>query len=392
MHSYARYISVAIALFVKREYDLAIIGCGIVGLMIAYELALISAYNKDRSEKRISCICIDKENGIAKHASSRNSGVIHSGIHAKPNTLKARLCVKGNKLMYKLCSTLNIPYRRGGMLIVANSNDEEKALSELERRARANSVEYEIVHRDRIKVLEPYAKASIGVYVPSAGITDPYAIAYAVHNKALENGIEFMFNSKVTRIDECNGMFKLIVNNDKHKQTVSATIVINSAGLHADEIAMLVGLNRYKVYPCLGEYYIIKGKPYLVNSLIYPVPTFDYKGIGIHLTKRLDNSISIGPNAVYLKSKDEVYTSGMDEFYKHASMLVEGVSKEDLVYGYSGVRARLVGYGSKEEADFVIEEYPHNFIHLLGIESPGFTSSPAIAKYVLEMLKDRLVI
>lgn len=374
----------------EKEYDLAIIGCGIVGLMIAYKLALINK-NKERIDKRrISCICIDKESSIAKHASSRNSGVIHSGIHAKPNTLKARLCVKGNELMYKLCNALNIPYRRGGMLIIPNSNDYENRLSELERRARANSVKYEIVHRDRIKVLEPYAKASIGIYVPSAGVTDPYNVAYAVYSKALESGIEFMFNSKVIGIDEHKDGFKLIVNDNKN--TVNARMVINSAGLYADEIAMLTGLNKYKVYPCLGEYYIIKGKPYLVNSLIYPIPTFDYKGIGIHLTKRLDGNISIGPNAIYLSSKDEVYMSSMDEFYQHASMLVEGVSREDLVYGYSGIRARLVENGSKEEPDFVIEEYPYNFIHLIGIESPGFTSSPAIADYLLDMLRDRLLL
>ena len=372
----------------KDKYDLAIIGCGIVGLMIAYKLSLINRDKERRGNRCISCICIDKESSIAKHASSRNSGVIHSGIHAKPNTLKARLCVRGNELMYKLCDALNIPYRRGGMLIVPSNND-ESGLSELERRARANSVKYEIVHKDRIKVLEPYAKASIGIYVPSAGVTDAYTVAYAVYSKALERGIEFIFNSKVIGIDEYRNGFKLIVNDNKH--TINARMVINSAGLYADEIAMLIGLNKYKIYPCLGEYYIIKGKPYLVNSLIYPIPTFDYRGIGIHLTKRLDGSISIGPNAIYLSSKDEVHMSSMDEFYQHASMLVEGVSKEDLVYGYSGIRARLVEHGSKEEPDFVIEEYPYNFIHLIGIESPGFTSSPAIAEYLLDMLMDRLI-
>lgn len=371
MDCYTTYISVAIASLIM---NVAIIGCGIVGLMIAYRLSFI---------RGISCICIDKEDGIVKHASSRNSGVIHSGIHTKPNTLKARLCKRGNELMYELCTTLKVPYKRDGMLIVAD----DKGLSELERRAKANSVEYEMIHKDRIKVIEPYAKTNIGVYVPRAGVTDPYMLAYAVYNKAVENGTKFIFNKKVTGVNTRNGYYRLIING---KDTLDASIVINSAGLYADEIALMVGLNGYRVYPCLGEYYIIKDKPYLVNSLIYPEPTFDYRGLGIHLTKRLDGSISVGPNAVYLASKGEEYMSSVDEFYEQASMLIEGVSREDLVYGYSGVRARLVGYGSKEEPDFVIEEYPDNFIHLLGIESPGFTSSPAIAEYILEYMLDRL--
>ncbi len=345
--------------------------------MVAYELRVRRGYD-------ISCICIDKEGDIVRHASGRNSGVIHSGIHSKPDTLKARLCVRGNRLMYQLCDALEVPYRRSGMLIVGDDNSR---VEELERRARANGVEYHILCKDRIKALEPYVKATQGLYIPSAGVTDPYRLAYAVCDRSIAAGVEYALNSKVEGIEFLDGGFRLITNNHND---IDARIVVNSAGAYSDEIAMLVGLKKYRIHPCLGEYYIVRDKPHLVNSLIYPLPTFDYRGLGIHITKRLDGTISIGPNAVYLRSKEEQRTSSREEFYTQASMLIDGLEEDDLTYGYSGVRARLVGEYSKEEPDFIIEEYPYNFIHLIGIESPGFTSSPAIAEYVADMLKDRL--
>jgi len=347
--------------------------------MVAYELRVRRGYD-------ISCICIDKEGSIVRHASGRNSGVIHSGIHSKPDTLKARLCVRGNRLMYRLCDTLEVPYRRGGMLIVGDDNSR---VEELERRARANGVEYHILFKDRIKALEPYVKATQGLYIPSAGVTDPYRLAYTLYDGSVAAGVKYALNSKVEGIEFLYDRFRLITNNSNHNH-IDARIVINSAGAYSDEIATLVGLKKYRIHPCLGEYYIVRDKPHLVNSLIYPLPTFDYRGLGIHITKRLDGTISIGPNAVYLRSKEEQHTSSSEEFYTQASMLIDGLEEDDLIYGYSGVRARLVGEYSKEEPDFIIEEYPYNFIHLIGIESPGFTSSPAIAEYVADMLKDRL--
>ncbi len=345
--------------------------------MVAYELKVRRGYD-------VSCICIDKEDDIVRHASGRNSGVIHSGIHSKPDTLKARLCVRGNMLMYQLCDTLGVPCRRSGMLIVGDDNSK---IEEMERRARANGVEYHILCKDGIKALEPYAKATQGVYTPSAGITDPYRLAYTVYNRSITAGVEYALNSKVEGVEFLHGRFRLITNKGND---IDARIVVNSSGVYSDEIAMLVGLKKYRIYPCLGEYYIVRGKPHLVNSLIYPLPTFDHRGLGIHMTKRLDGTISIGPNALYLKSKEEQRRSSREEFYTQASMLIDGLEEGDLTYGYSGVRARLVDEHSKEEPDFIIEEYPYNFIHLIGIESPGFTSSPAIAEYVVDMLKDRL--
>ncbi|MEM4231912.1 MAG: NAD(P)/FAD-dependent oxidoreductase [Candidatus Nitrosocaldus sp.] len=374
-------------------YDVAIIGSGIVGLFISYMLGMM------QSRRRLKIICIDKEHSVAQHASSRNSGVIHSGIHAKPGTLKARFCVKGNRMMYSILDALNIPYRRDGMLILCTDNN-MNALEELQRRGYANGVDkIRFVYGDEVRRIERYARADTALLVESAGVTDPSRLAYALYEHARASGIEFTFNSTVVGADFTHDGYRIMVKNDEgsDSKSIIARLVVNSAGTHADDIASLVGLKRYRIYPCIGEYYLVRRKPYLVNSLIYPAPTFDYRGIGIHLTKRLDGTIAIGPNAIYVDEKDyddnrfkDVLNKSIDEFYSRASEMIHGISKDDLEYGYYGIRARLAGYGSKEEPDFVIEEYPTNFIHLIGIESPGFTASPAIAEHVLCMIRDRL--
>ncbi len=379
-----------------HRYDVAVIGSGIVGLFISYTLAKMEG-------NRLKILCIDKECSVALHASSRNSGVIHSGIHAKPGTLKARLCVNGNRMMYTILDRLSIPYRRCGMLIVC-TDDSMGALEELQRRGYANGVgAMRLLHSDEIRRIERYVKADTGLLVESAGVTDPKALAYRLYEYSRASGVEFMLKSTVVDIGEVVDGYRIeIVERDtdpmEHdvKRRVTAGIVINSAGIHADDIAKMLGL-KYTIYPCIGEYYIIRNKPYIVNSLVYPTPTFDYRGIGVHLTKRLDGTIAVGPNAIYIDEKDEdgdkvkgKVNKSIDEFYNKASEIVEGINREDLEYGYYGIRARLAGYGSRDEPDFVIEEYPTKFIHLIGIESPGFTASPAIAEYVVNMIRDRL--
>lgn len=379
------------------EYDVAVIGSGIVGLFISYMLG-------NMSRKRLKVLCIDKEHRIALHASGRNSGVIHSGIHAKPGTLKARLCVKGNRMMYDILDSFSIPYRRCGMLIACTDDSSMDALEELQKRGYANGVDgIRLLHGDEIRRIERYARADTGLFVESAGVTDSAMLAYALYQHSRMSGVEFMLNSTVAGIDEVGNGYRIeiVERSDEDRarsivKAITARLVINSAGIHADDIARMVGLNKYKVYPCIGEYYLVRSKTHLVNSLIYPVPTFDYRGIGIHITKRIDGTIAIGPNAIYIDGKDEgsvevksKINKSMDEFYSSASSMLEGISRNDLEYGYYGIRARLAGYGSREEPDFVIEEHPDNFIHLLGIESPGFTASPAIAEHVIKMIENR---
>ncbi|HLE35040.1 MAG TPA: NAD(P)/FAD-dependent oxidoreductase [Nitrososphaerales archaeon] len=358
------------------KYDVAIIGAGVVGLCIASEL----------SKYKLGVACVEKEERVATGASGNNSGVIHSGINLKPGSVKARFCVEGSKMMYELCERLNVPCKKVGTVVVALNDEEVNALQELKKRADLNGVEgVRFLAKDEIKSIEPHVKAEQGLLSPTGGITMPKILCKELADDAKKNGVELIFNAKVSSIEH-DRQFKLNTGVD----ITDANVVINSAGLYADEIATMVGFNKFAVQPWLGEYYVISNKKHLVNSMVYPAPQFGGAGLGIHLTKSLEGDILVGPNATKMKTKDHKFRSSADDFYNAIAKFLPEVSIDDLEYGYSGIRAKLAGSESLLDADFVIEEYPNNFIHLMGIESPGLTASPAIAKRVVGMIGKRI--
>lgn len=359
------------------SYDVAIIGAGVVGLCIANEL----------SKYKLNVICIEKEQQVALGASGNNSGVIHSGINLKPGSMKARLCVEGNRMMYQLCNQLNVPCKKSGTLVVALNNEETKILQELKRRADLNSVEgVKFLAKDEIKSIEPHIRAEQGLLSPTGGITLPKVLCQKLADNALKNGVKFSFNTKVSSIER-GTQFKLKTTN----ADISATVVVNSAGLYSDEIAAMVDFTKFTIQPWLGEYYVIdNAKDHLVNSMVYPAPQFGGAGLGIHLTKTLEGHIIVGPNATQMKTKEHKTRTPADDFYNAIAKFLPDININDLRYGYSGIRAKLAGSQSLLDADFVIEEYPNNFIHLMGIESPGLTASPAIAKHAVGMVGKRV--
>lgn len=356
----------------RDQYDVIIIGAGIVGILISYTL----------SKYRLKIACVEKESEVATGASGNNSGVIHSGINLKPGSKKAKFCVEGNKLMYDICERFHVPYRVGGTLVLAISDDDMQVLEELKERAELNGVDdVKLVSQQEIKRIEPHVRAVAGLFSARGGITDPKMVCHAVADASKSNGVDFLFNAKVNGIEK-NTNYKIQLANG---QKLSSTIIINSAGLYSDEIANLVGFTKYKIYPWLGEYYIIdRAKGYLLNSMVYPAPHFGGGGLGIHLTKSLGGSIFVGPNAVYLKSKEERVRTPVEEFYNSIVKFLPEVQINDMHYGHVGVRTKLNGPETKAEFDFVIEEYPSSFLNVMGIESPGFTAAPALAEYVRE--------
>ncbi|MGH9910408.1 MAG: NAD(P)/FAD-dependent oxidoreductase, partial [Nitrososphaerales archaeon] len=359
------------------KYDVAIIGAGVVGLCIANEL----------SKYKLNTICIEKEQQVALGASGNNSGVIHSGINLKPGSMKARFCVEGNRMMYGLCEQLDVPCKKSGTLVVALNNEEVKVLQELKRRADLNNVEgVKFLAKHEIKSLEPHVRAEQGLLSPTGGITLPKVLCQKLAGNALKNGVKFSFNTKVSSIER-GAQFKLKTND----ADITVSTVINSAGLYSDEIAVMVGFNKFTIQPWLGEYYVIdKAKDHLVNSMVYPAPQFGGTGLGIHLTKTLEGHIIVGPNATQMKSKEHKIRTHADDFYYAIEKFIHYIRINDLKYGYSGVRAKLAGSQSLLDADFVIEEHPNNFIHLMGIESPGLTAAPAIAKHLVDMIGKRV--
>ncbi|MEM2759338.1 MAG: NAD(P)/FAD-dependent oxidoreductase [Nitrososphaerales archaeon] len=358
------------------KYDVAIIGAGVIGLCIANEL----------SSYKVNVVCIEQEHKVAAGASGSNSGVIHSGINLKPGSKKARFCVEGNKMMYQLCKQLGVPCKRSGTVVVA-FDDEIKILEELMRRADLNGVEdVKFLTKEEIKGIEPYVTAKEGLFAPTGGITLPKVLCQKLAERAERKGMKLLLDTKALAIKN-DGQFKIKTSNND----INASIVINSAGLYCDEISAMVGFNKFTVQPWLGEYYVIdESKGHLINSMVYPAPQLGGAGLGIHLTKSLEGYILVGPNAKQMKGKDDMFRSPADEFYNAIAKFLSSIQISDLRYAYSGIRAKLVGSYSVLDADFVIEEYPSNFIHLMGIESPGLTASPAIAKHVVELVGKRI--
>ena len=362
----------------EEKFDVIIIGGGVIGCGIARELA----------RYRARVILLERESDVAGGASGKNSGVIHAGFDPPVGSLKARLNVEGNRLFRKLCKELDVPYKFIGKLVVAKNKVELGDLKELKRRARANGVPgAEIIGRKEINRLEPNVEGAAALYIPTSGITLPYLLNIALAENALINGTKIQLNEEVRGISKKNGNFAVKTN----KRTYRATWVINSAGLYADHVARMVGIAKYRLYPCRGEYHILdKRLSGLVNHLVYPVPPKGSGGKGIHFTPTIEGNILIGPSSEYVKDKEDARTTSRvaKKLYNEAKALLPKLPHKDFIANYAGLRSKLLGPRTPGFTDFVIEESPliKRFINLIGIESPGLTAAPAIARMVVGII------
>jgi glycerol-3-phosphate dehydrogenase len=375
MHKYGH----AIPKCMDSGFDVIIIGGGVVGCSIAKEL----------SKYKLKVALFEKEGDVCGGASKANSGVVHSGIYSKPGSLKAELCVRGNELFPSFCESLGVEFNRLGKLVVARDDEEVKALEELKEVGDKNKVPgLEFVGKEKLKELEPNVRGESALRVPSAGIILPYQITIAMAENALENGVHIFLNSEVLDIQDREDFFEVETGRGGFK----ARFVVNCAGLYCDKIAQMVGIEKYKVYPCRGEYLILdKDLGHLINHLIYPVPENGSGGLGIHLTPTLEGNILIGPSAEYIDYKEDTSTTrtGINWLLEGARSFIENIPANAIIQGYAGIRCKLIGKGTKEPGDFVIEEDENvkGFINLMGIESPGLTASPAIAEMVVDIIR-----
>jgi glycerol-3-phosphate dehydrogenase len=369
----------------NNYYDMVIIGGGVVGCAIAREL----------SKYKVSVAVLEKEDDVGWGISCRNSGVVHAGFNNKPGTLMAQFCVEGNKSFAELCHQLDVPYKKIGKVVVARKKEEIKGLKELKIQGDKNQVAgLKIIDSEELKRLEPNIEGIAALYSPETAITSPYLLTIALAENALDNGVSFFLNTEVESITRLNNScFKIITN----KREFTSSYVINSAGLYADYIARMVGIRKYHLYPCRGEYHILdRNVSWLINHLVYPVPQAGAGGLGIHLTPTIDGNILIGPSNEYIKSKDNlsVTSSVMKMLSAEAREFLPLISPQYIIRSYSGLRAKQAPSSEGGFWDFVIEESKtvNNFINLIGIESPGLTAAQTIAKRVVEIInkKERL--
>jgi glycerol-3-phosphate dehydrogenase len=368
-----------------KKRDVIIIGAGVVGNAIAREL----------SRYEINVAVLEKELDVAMGASSRNSGVLHSGIHYKPGTLRARLSVQGNAMMKDLCDDLKVKIEYIGKLTVAQDEIDIETLHALKEQGEANGVPgLEILDQEHMEKVQPGVGGIEALYSPSTGIICPYGLSIALAENATANGVEFYLDYGVVGISK-NGHGFLV--NTAPGEIFEASVLINSAGLFSDRICEMLGIDEYRIYPCRGEYLILdKRLEGTLSTLVYPAPRKGGAGLGIHLTNTVDGNILIGPSSEYVDEPDDFASTAeiMARLKKEGHELLPELSTTDFIRSFSGLRAKQTPPDVGGYRDFVIEsrdDFP-GFINLVGIESPGLTSAPAIGVMVKEMVARLIVL
>lgn len=366
------------------EVKITVIGAGVVGLAIAAEL----------SQEYDGILVLEKHGKFGQETSSRNSQVIHSGIYYPPNSLKAKLCLEGAGLLYECCERHSIPYSRLGKLIVASDESEARQLHELYNTGLQNGVKgLAFLEEDEIRKMEPNVKARMALYSPNTGIVDAHLLMSHLYKSANAAGVLFSFDTEVNSIDRQENGYVVGIRNEDYR--FFSPVVINSAGLSADYVAGLSGLDidraGYRLSYCKGSYFFYAGKS-PVKRLVYPVPEKDLIGLGVHATLDLGGRLRFGPDTEYIDSLDyKVDGRKREGFYESAARIIEGLDVEAFSPDMAGIRPKLKGKGAR---DFVIKHEVdrgmEGFINLIGIESPGLTAALSVARYVSNLLRTEL--
>lgn len=357
------------------EVDLLIIGAGVVGASLAREL---SRYD-------LQVMLAEREVDVSFGTSKANSGIIHSGIHDGPGSLKARLCLAGNRVFPALAEELDLLYKNNGTLIVAQDSDELIALEELRQNGLANGVTgITILAGTEVRKLEPNLSPGLagGLLVPSGGIIATYDLVFALVENAVANGVHLGLSTEVTGIKTVTNQYTVETNRGE----ILARYVVNAAGIHSGEIARLAGDESFSITPRKGEEYLLDRRlEGLVTRTIFPLPRKESKGILVIPT--VGGNIMIGPTATRAEFFEDRTTSvaGWAEIYQSVAGLVPSIRPTDLITSFAGLRA------ISDRDDFIIGPVPGlpGFFNAAGIKSPGLTASPAIAQYLVEALRDQ---
>jgi glycerol-3-phosphate dehydrogenase len=369
------------------QVNVLIVGGGVVGCAVAEAL----------SRRWQDIFLVEQFPRLGMSTSTRNSGVIHSGIYYPKNSWKARHCVEGNRLTKEFCAKHNVPFRTTGKLVVAKSKDEEPQLQALLKRGEDNGVEcLTIIDSGAIREKEPHVRGYAALDVPSTGICCAEQLVHAYARVAEQQGANLLTYAKVEALQPQKDTVRVTLRVGDQEQSeiesVKARCLINAAGLYADEVARQLGPRPWTIYPVRGEYCEIHGPhAQLIRNLVYPLPHPDGLSLGLHFTKTLWDTLLLGPTAKYVDAKDNYERDRMTipEFAEDVKHMVPEIEESDLQLAYTGLRPKLVPPTDRGVADFVIQpdpEFPH-VIQLVGIESPGLTAAPAIARHVLSLVE-----
>jgi (S)-2-hydroxyglutarate dehydrogenase len=392
------------------HFNLVIVGAGVVGLATALEVT--------RRFPHLNLLVLEKEDRVARHQSGHNSGVIHSGVYYKPGSQKARLCVAGAAAMVEFCHEHGIPHNVCGKVIVATAESEFPRLEELRQRGETNGLTgLRMAGASELREIEPHASGLRALIVPSTGITNYASVCEKYAEVISAGGSTILTSSPVTAIRR---MPKEIVVQTPGK-VFSADYLINCAGLFSDRISRMAGDDPgITIIPFRGEYYdLVPERASLVRTLIYPVPDPRFPFLGVHFTRRINDTVDAGPNAVlalkregyrhgdvsardlaaafsfpgFWRMASKHWRSGLDEFRRSFSKraftralqrLVPSIQEEDLVPGKSGVRAQALQRDGILVDDFSFVR-SDRMLHVLNVPSPAATASLMIGKAIVQM-------
>jgi glycerol-3-phosphate dehydrogenase len=371
-----------------NTYDVCIVGAGVVGCAIARELT------GRRWDKPLRIIVVEQHDRVAEETSGRNSGVLHSGIHEQPGSLKGRLAREGSELAVAYALEQGIPLLRTGMVIAISWKDVRRGLwremSTLRRlliNARKTKVRISFVTPSGLRKLEPNLRSCFGIVLPDVSVIDSFAFVQSLRIVSEATGAEFAFNNRVMGIDEDAAAY--IVTTDR--QRIRAACLINAAGLYSDDIATLaLRHKKYSIYPVRGEYYevVTPEKRNLIGRLVYPALPPHATGKGVHFSPRPNGRLFVGPNEVAVQDKAD-YTSrktlpGM--FVEALQKFSPTLKESDLEWAYSGIRPCIMtGNGRKSDFIVAVDNESPPLINLVGIESPGLSAALALARHVVEL-------
>lgn len=388
--------------------SITIVGGGIIGLALAERLTSTGH----------QVTVIEKESSWAAHQTGHNSGVIHAGPYYKPGSLKATMCLAGNRSMFSFAEAHGIPADRCGKLIVATSEKEVPRLRALAERAATNGVDCRLISMDEAREVEPHVGGVEALRVENTGIIDYAVVSTKLAELAENGGAALVLGSRVHGIRDNRG--RVVVEHELGE--VMSDVLINAAGLHSDVIARLAGMTpSARIIPFRGEYFeLAESLRSMVRGLVYPVPDPEMPFLGVHLTRMIDGTVHAGPNAVlalsregyrwtkisprdvagtltypgFLKFASGQVGTGLREmarsfskrmFARDLARLVPGITAADLVPSSAGVRAQAFSRAGRLIDDFVIERN-ENQIHILNAPSPAATSSLEIAKHIAALV------
>lgn len=369
-----------LSLFIKEEekmkYDVVIIGAGVTGSAIAREL---SRYN-------LKIAVLEREEDVCCGTSKANSAIVHAGFDAAPGSMKARMNVRGSRMMGKLSEELDFPYTQNGSLVLCFDEEETGKLEALKEKGEANGVEgLRVVTGEEMFELEPNISRETKalLYAPTGGIVCPFKLTIALAENANVNGVEFLFQTEVRKIEKADNGYLL----DTSRGVCEAKCVVNAAGVYADKFHNMVSEKSLSITPRKGEYYLLDKKAgNFVSHTVFQLPT--KMGKGVLITPTVHGNLLVGPTAEDIEDKEGIQTTA-DGLMKVASQAVRSAGNVPLnmvITSFAGLRA------TEEREDFILGEAEdaEGFFDAAGIESPGLSSAPAIGEYIAQLAAEKL--